>query len=700
MMATAGIRLARCGLLSAFAITLMPLSAGSARAELREDANRMPVYAAQRGAATALPYVPVRVGDERRLSLTDSGRRQLALRPAQVAEGGRLFAFATVPPELAEESFDAEFLVWRAGAWQRRGIVRKETGKLGHLTSTIVVQGQAPGPIPTAVFRRTAEHGKAQSVVSVPLKIPSNTKLEFGYSLDEWDWSDLSPVDITVTALVPEKKGSTATREVRVFRERLDPKGRAPVWVDARSDLSTIKGEDIRLVFRADPVYAADRLAPHVVWSSPHLVAGEPDDSMPSVVLVVLEGVRARSLGIYNAKLPVTPFMDRLFSEHGAVFEHAVTQAVETIPAQMSLLTGLNPCVHQVFSARQTLATELRTFIQVMSDGGYATAAFTDAAGFAAEIGFGRGFETFTQDGSLNAWNVEGSARATFQRAAQWAERHRGEPFVLVIHTQQAKPPYVPPRGYVDLFKDSGTSENGSPAEGEKVRYEREIRYLDDVVAEFVGKLDAVSPPDRTLLVVTSGHGEEFLEHGALEHGAHLYDETVRVPLLWRGASVREKKRYPGLVGLIDVAPTILELSGFEAPSGLQGVSFAKTLRKGSDLEVPPRFSEAHAARRKLMTGEDPGWRPPAFAINDSSHKLIAFVVEDRRVLEGYDLKADPAEKADLLQGGAAEPVWATGLRNALDAYTNQCKRDARPPLKTETLPVSTLFKLKAFGYL
>jgi len=417
-------------------------------------------------------------------------------------------------------------------------------------------------------------------------------------------------------------------------------------------------------------------------------------------VLVALDGVRSRSLGIYGASRAVSPFIDRLFAEQGAVFDHAVTQAVETIPAQMSLFTGVDPCVHQVFSARQTLATELRTFVQIMSEGGYATAAFTDAAGLAAEIGFGRGFETFTQNSSLDMWNIEGTARPLFEHAAEWAERHKAEPFVLVIHTQQAKPPYVPPRGYVDLFNDAGSSATGSPAEGEKVRYEREIRYLDDALAGFVAKLDTISPPDRTLLVVTSGHGEEFLEHGALEHGAHLYDETVRVPLLWRGASVRAKKRYSGIVGLVDVAPTLLELSGFDVPPGLQGMSFAKTLRKGSDLTLPPRFSEAHAVRRKVVSGEDPGWRPPAFAISDSTHKLIAFVVDDRRVMEGYDLQADPGEKADLLQGSVAEPPWASGLRSALHAYTNECKRNARPPSKTQTLPVSTLFKLKAFGYL
>ena len=132
----------------------------------------------------------------------------------------------------------------------------------------------------------------------------------------------------------------------------------------------------------------------------------------------------------------------------------------------------------------------------------------------------------------------------------------------------------------------------------------------------------------------------------------------------------------------------------------MQGVSLAKMLRKSSEVPVAERFSEAHAVVRKLATGEDPAWKPPAFAITDSGHRLIASAVGDRRVLEAYDLGPDPVEKADLLRSGGTETGWITALRDALDAYATQCSRDARPALKTETLPVSTLFKLKAFGYL
>jgi hypothetical protein len=372
------------GIAAVFVLVIPALAEEAKPSGLREDGNRVPLYAARREGGTALPYVAVRVGEERRYALAASGREQLALRPAQVGAGGRVFVFAKVPPDLGETEFPAEFLVWRAGHWERRQVLDKPTGSLGHITATLIVDGAAAGAIPTAVFRRQAQGGKLQSIVSTSLEIPSHAVLKFGYALDEWDWSGLAPIDISIAALVDvEEDGKTSTREVKVFDERFEPKDQKPGWIDATADLTKLAGERARFSFRAQPVLEHERLAPHLVWSSPAIVAREPERSMPSVVLVLVDGVRAASLGCYGATRPVSPFLDKLFSEEGVVFEHAVTQAVETIPAHMTLFTGVYPCVHQVFSARQTLARDVQTFAQIMSTGGYATAAFTDAAGLA-----------------------------------------------------------------------------------------------------------------------------------------------------------------------------------------------------------------------------------------------------------------------------------------------------------------------------
>jgi len=689
------LRLRRTRSLLGTASLFVLAAASTSGAELREESNRFPVFAARKDDSSALTYVPVRVGEERRLALGDGGRVQLALQPVQASAGGRAFLFARVPADLKETSFPAEFLVWHGGRWERQRVVEKKAGELGHMSTTVTLSDVAPGPVPTAVFRRVAAHGTLQSVVSTPIEIPKNARLKFGYSFDEWDWSDLSPVELTVTAVLPDKKEPKG-REVRVFRQRIEAQGPEQTWFDAVADLSAARGEDVRLIFRAEPLYVKGRLAPHVVWSSPAIVTDKPDKDMPSVAIVVLDGVRAKSLGLYGGAPQISPKIDDLFTRDGAIFEHAVTQAVETIPGNMTLFTGVSPCAHQVFSARQTLAREIEPFAQTMAAGGYVTAAFTDAAGIAAETGFGRGFDVFYQNSGHDPRDAKGTGAAPLARAAEWVKAHADEPFAIVVHTRQARPPYLPPG---EAAKATPAAFPSASVQDEKARYEREIRYLDGLVETFVEALDEASDPKRTLLVVTSSHGEEFLEHGALENGANLYEESIRVPLLVRGAGVRAKKRYSEAVGLVDLAPTILELTGFEATSRMQGGSLAEALRKGKMPKTGTRVSEARAATRKLSAGEDPRWTPPAFAASDGEHKLIQYSVAGRPAMEAYDLGSDPAEKTDLMRA-SRRPPWVDTLRAALDSHQSECRRAAQLPTKTETLPVSTLFKLKAFGYL
>ena len=670
-----------------------------ALAGFRSDANRLPVSAARKALGTPLPYATVRVDDERRATLVGGAREQLALRPAQVAAGGRVFVFAKIPPERGEEAFEAEFLIRRQDAWHRERVIEKPAGKIGFVSSTLVVENLEPGPVPTAIFRRTAVAGEMQSVVSTSVRVPSGARMKLGFSLDEWDWAGLAPVKVSVSAVVLDEDAG-GDREVPIFEATLDPDSGSPRWFDHTVDLEAVANSEVHFAFRALPQHGPGRIAPHVVWAAPTVVLGRTLSSMPSVVLVLIDGVRSRTLGCCGGTREVTPFLDGLFAKTGAIFEHAVTPAVDTIPAHMTLFTGVPPCAHGVLTAKQTLSHDVETFAQIMASGGYATAVFTDGAGMAAELGFGRGISAFYQYSKLDKWSREGSAGFVFERAADWIALHADEPFVAVVHTRQAKPPYVPPRGYLDLFKQPKTNEEASVDVGERVRYERGVRYLDDTIHAFVTRLDAASLPERTLLVVTSAHGEEFLEHGARDHGTQLYDETVRVPLLMRGAKLKSGRRYAGVVGLIDVPPTVLELAGFPVPPSMRGTSLAKAVRSGKPAELPARVSEAHAPKRRTAEGLDASWRPPALAVSDARHKLI--VEQDAAgvaLVEAFDLVADPGETNNLMPSGAP-PEWAAKLRQELVAYRTSCTKSAKKPQATETLPVTTLFKLKAFGYL
>jgi arylsulfatase len=661
------------------------------------DSGRLALHAVG-GSGGDLPYDSVRVGDELRVTLAPSGRTRLAVRPAQVDAGGRLFVYADIPPDAGKEAFDAEILLWEEGGWRRRQLVHKEAGKVGKISATLVVPDLEVGPVATAVFRRDAVAGARQVVSTRPVVVPRGARLRVGFALDEWDQRGLGPITVSVAAVVLEN-GQPTGREYDLLKHRLTPAVKPPRWDDDDIDLSKLAGETVRFEFRSLAHEGRGILPPHVAWSMPTLVTAATAAVPPSIVLVSLDSVRAQSLGCCGSDRATSPFMDRLFGSEGVIFDHAVTTAVDTIAAHMSLLTGLHASVHGVLSTDRALGSEVPTLAQSLAANGYATAAFTDGAGLVAELGFGRGFDVYYQDSNASPWDVEGRASITFAGAVDFIQRHRGEPFFVFVHTRQARAPHVPPRGYLDYFKDERLERTGGVDQGLLVRYLREIRYLDDVVKEFVGRLDAASPPSRTLLVVTSGHGEEFLEHGALEHGTQLYEESIRVPLMMRGAGVRAGVRYGETIGLVDVAPTITELAAVDEPPAMQGRSIAKSLRSGLPYALPPRFTEAHGVHRLTADGEAEGWKPPAFAISDSGHKVIMHASGGSMSYEAYDLIADPGETTDLFAAGAATPPWVSNLKDVVESYPVACKRVARETSPVTYIPFRTRLQLEALGY-
>ncbi|RMF23986.1 MAG: hypothetical protein D6760_04305 [Deltaproteobacteria bacterium] len=645
------------------------------------------------------PYVPVRVGEETRAALAPSGRVKLAERPSFVGAGGRVFVFASIPRDYEEAAFRAEMLLWTDGAWHRRRTLYKEAGRVGHVAATIVDEELPDGPIATAVYARTAEAGTPAEVVSTPVDVPAGAFLDFGFSLDESDWHGLAPTTVSVAAELLSDGIPTGER-IPLYEKLILPDKQSPRWFDQRSTLDLVAGRRVRLVFRAVPREAGSRLAPHVVWSAPAIVTGGTP-ARPSIVLVSLDGVRAASMSCCGETRATTPFLDRLFGEQGIIFDRALTQSVETIPSHMTLLTGLYPSVHGVQDAEHVLGPGVKTLPLLLGRLGYTSAAFTDGAGLARELGFGRGFDDYVEDFTVHLWDVDGWSEKTFDRAIAWIRRRHGMPYFVFIHVTEALAPHVPARGYLDLFKDARLDGGTALDEGALVRYEREIRHLDDALKKFVSALDNASDPESTYLIVTSGHGEEFFEHGASGSGAQLYEESIRVPLMMRGPGFKAGRRYTDAIGLIDLAPTIIELAGGDPPQTMQGRSVAKALRSGLPYSLPPRFSEANGRTRETRDGPDASWRPPALAISDSSHKLIR-----RRsgktdyVYEAYDLVADPQETSDVFSTAAVAPPWIAGLKESLDGYETACKQVAQPTRGAPELPIASRLKLVAHGYL
>jgi arylsulfatase A-like enzyme len=180
-------------------------------------------------------------------------------------------------------------------------------------------------------------------------------------------------------------------------------------------------------------------------------------------------------------------------------------------------------------------------------------------------------------------------------------------------------------------------------------RYDGDILFVDTVLGGFWAELRARGLLDRTVIVLTSDHGEEFFDHANWGHGHSVYDELLRVPLIVRYPALFPPGRVEGPVMSVDVMPTILELAGAAGTGPMAGRSLVAAMRGGE-----PAPGEAYAELLyRYGTGR---------ALVRDHTKLVEITVGDRRLHELYDLGRDPGEQRNLAAGTGAEPEFAGRL--------------------------------------
>jgi arylsulfatase A-like enzyme len=215
---------------------------------------------------------------------------------------------------------------------------------------------------------------------------------------------------------------------------------------------------------------------------------------------------------------------------------------------------------------------------------------------------------------------------------------------------------------------------------------------VDLAVGRLVGGLRELGRWDRTTLVLTSDHGEEFWEHGGFEHGHTLYDELVRVPLLVRTpAPAAGGVEVDRLVRTIDIPPTLLELSGLEAPASFEGRSLAPLLAGESAGPVLPAFSQS-----TLYGAEKMAWRTDRWCL------IVDQAKQGAEAVELYDVVADPGQTRDLSR---ERPEVRDELSRALARFTRELEQRAAtiPTPEVRDMGPSTIKKylesLEKLGY-
>ncbi len=293
-----------------------------------------------------------------------------------------------------------------------------------------------------------------------------------------------------------------------------------------------------------------------------------------NVVLVVLESVGARYLSLYGAPWPTTPVLERLASRYGLVFTRAYAHAPWTSSAMASMFCSLLPRHGWRAIPGKYPRLTVPGLGDVLRRAGYRTAlfhsgdlTFDDEDRFLKNHGFDlvEDYRTLARHCNDPGRRAEKGGKwqlpdqVLLAAARDWLRDARDQPWLLVLWTIQPHHPYVP-LGPVPAY--TGNADLN--------RYLAAITENDRLVGELWEMLHEEGLADRTLLVVTGDHGEAFGQHGHIAHGQTLFEEEVRVPLIFIHRAFRPD-RLPHMTGQIDLAPTLVSLLGLSPAPEWQG---------------------------------------------------------------------------------------------------------------------------------
>jgi arylsulfatase A-like enzyme len=520
-----------------------------------------------------------------------------------------------------------------------------------------------------------------------PVRVPTGAQLTVALAVSAIaQKAGAGPTTFRLSAL---HEGS----ETVLLTESIDAKAGGR-WLDRRVSLSELSGREVRFRFetKASRFHGSGRSAAFPLWGSPEILAPTPRRSRHNLILISLDTVRADALGGETRGARLSPWFDRLATE-GTSFRQAVSTYASTAGAHMSLFTSTYANRHRVRTAANRLTDEITTFPQVLASAGYSNGAVTENAMILASSGFARGFDQYKEN--RDSLNHAGSIDTTFGDGLRWLEQHREELFFLFLHTYEAHDPYQPKPEALAAVPDLKIADDASEKERRWLTaqraYEAEVHYADGALERLFSDLRRLDLADDTLVVITSDHGEEFGEHGALGHVRTVYDEVLRVPLLfWGPQIVPGGKIVDNQLSLVDVAPTLMDLLDLPVPDGFAGKSVAGLIR-GEALDLGPRFAETTFQGIRIV------------AARTETHKWIW--MDNGEPLRVYDLRTDPLERIPL-----NDPALMDRGRALLDEYDRQEGDLLGEPARrggllegnadTPVLDEAVREKLRALGYL
>lgn len=506
--------------------------------------------------------------------------------------------------------------------------------------------------------------------------------------------------------LAAEQNG---TSDILYEREFVSSEKMSLEQVDTRKiDLSRYAGQTIRLIFQtdsADENPGKKNAGPaFAFWMNPLVYTPTREDL--NFILISLDTLRADHLSSYGYHRRTSPNLDRLAGD-GVLFEHVYAQSPWTLPSHMSLLFSLNTARHQVYLYNQSIDRTIPSLASYLKGAGYLTTAFTGGGYMSSIYGFPKGFDRYDEPAEKEPDYRSREAEYLYHTAADWLTKNQDKKFFLFLHTFQIHGPYECPPGWNNAFlsethkwsqinlkdtleKRGAHSFSETEIENIIALYDAEIQYTDEVLLKpLMDHLKQLGLYQRTVLIITSDHGEEFYEHNGWLHGDTLYNEQLKVPLIIKMPySENAGRRIPSKIRLIDIMPTVLDLAGIK-PGDIDGQSLL-SLVNGKEHQDRIFISD-------LASRTQPQLIPLRMATNREQLKFI-FTRADSGIksIETFDLENDPGEKNNLFP--KAQSLRDEVLAFLTDYYETQKQRNQTG--EEVELNQALEEKLKALGYL
>jgi len=385
----------------------------------------------------------------------------------------------------------------------------------------------------------------------------------------------------------------------------------------------------------------------------------------PNVVLITLDTTRADRLGAYGRAEAGTPNLDRLAAS-GVRFADAWSVVPITLPAHLSIMTGCTPVTHGVRdNGGMKYEGRIPTLAARFAANGYRTAAVVSATVLDSDWGVNAGFGVY--DDRFDGKSERSAASATTRALEIFGSST--EPVFLWVHYFDPHWSYEPPPPFAERFRDDP--------------YQGEIASVDFELGRLFAGLDKAKR--KSIIVVVADHGESLGEHGERTHGIFTYRSTLSVPFLIAGPGIPAGRVVAEPVAIIDIAPTVAELTGLSPAKLEDGISLARSVLRG---DAAPKSRAIYF--ESMLPFYSYGWVAP----RGEADGRYTFIELPKK--EVYDLRGDPGQLKNLFT--ATDPLSASLTRRFARLTASLAKHEGQgaPAVLTE----EKLAQLSSLGYL